>query len=402
MGRKEDASGLRARIRSAGVQFKVLEQKGVIDIWSIQVWFGMLFGSFSLLYCFWNLFVVENDPMAHFPPHMRAEIHEQKELFRQFGKRQGIANQIHIGFVACDVSKSDEVIASVKNFVLLSISPVNIILFTQDSVMKKIIGDIERFSWSVPGRLTFQFEFAKENLFTEGESYPCAQQKLMIPADLQKRAIPAFIISSDSYLTTSNLDDLWQREIIQMEDGQAMGTFLDSDQPSSDLLTFDLIHVAEAMVTANCGTDKELQGSWHQWQIWKALQEQNSNQLGSIQAELEAFRTCNPALYKSISFEFENGKLGLRRAFNQKVFDAIQVTFRHISAQLEGTNFNFTKYHLFKIYRLGFNELAWQALENTDPNNTDRQLLTELLEKINAAAHTGLLNDKKSYSFVWI
>ena len=103
MGRKEDASGLRARIKSAGVQIQVLEQKGIIDIWSIQLWFGMLIGSFSLLYFFWQFFIVESDPMAHFPAHMRAELHEQKELFRQFGKRQGIANQIHIdkGYKKC-------------------------------------------------------------------------------------------------------------------------------------------------------------------------------------------------------------------------------------------------------------------------------------------------------------
>ena len=64
MGRKTEADGLRARIKSAGVQIKVLEQKGVIDLWSIQLWFGMLIGSFSLLYCFWQMFVVEDDPLG--------------------------------------------------------------------------------------------------------------------------------------------------------------------------------------------------------------------------------------------------------------------------------------------------------------------------------------------------
>ena len=93
---------------------------------------------------------------------MRAQVHEQKELFRQFGKRQGIAHQIHVAFVLCDVSKADELVASVKNIVLLSISPVNVLLFTQDNVMQTIIADIERFSLSVPGKMTFQFEYAKE------------------------------------------------------------------------------------------------------------------------------------------------------------------------------------------------------------------------------------------------
>ena len=154
MGRKQEADGFRARIKSAGVQIKVLEQKGVIDIWSIQLWFGLLMGSFTLLYIFWSLFIVEDDPMAHFPAHMRAQVRarkiflvhtkilklfnfknfhqvdEQRELFRQFGKRQGIAHQIHAGIVACDPEKSDAVIATVKNFVLLSISPVTgLILF---------------------------------------------------------------------------------------------------------------------------------------------------------------------------------------------------------------------------------------------------------------------------------
>ena len=106
MGRKEKADGLRARLRSAGVQMKVLEQKGVIDLWSIQLWFGLLIGSFSFLYIFWQIFVVEEDPMSHFPAHMRAELAEKRELFRQFGKRSGIANQINVGFVACDIEKT--------------------------------------------------------------------------------------------------------------------------------------------------------------------------------------------------------------------------------------------------------------------------------------------------------
>ena len=47
-----------------------MDQKGVIDIYSIQLWFGALIGSFTLVYVFWSLFIVEDDPKAHFPAHM--------------------------------------------------------------------------------------------------------------------------------------------------------------------------------------------------------------------------------------------------------------------------------------------------------------------------------------------
>ena len=42
----------------------------MIDIYSIQLWFGALIGSFTLVYVFWSLFIVEDDPKAHFPAHM--------------------------------------------------------------------------------------------------------------------------------------------------------------------------------------------------------------------------------------------------------------------------------------------------------------------------------------------
>ena len=158
----------------------------------------------------------------------------------------------------------------------------------------------------------------------------------MIPADLQQRAIPALIISSVDFLVTANADDLWQETIIRMEEPTALAAFLDSDVPTADLLAFDLIHVAQAEIVAMCGNEQRVQrSSWHRWQIWKMLHEQNS-ELGSIKAELESFRSCNSALFNPVSFEFENGKLGLRRVFNRKVFATLQKTFRKSTNDLKG------------------------------------------------------------------
>ena len=61
------------------------------------------------------------------------------------------------------------------------------ILYTHDDVMRKLIKDIEILSASLPGRFSFQFEYAKENLYSDSENYPCAQQKIMIPVDLQQK-----------------------------------------------------------------------------------------------------------------------------------------------------------------------------------------------------------------------
>ena len=113
---------------------------------------------------------------------------------------------------------------------------------------------------------------------------------------------------------------------------------MDSNISSPDVLTFDLLHVAETEIVVNCNTETEERGSWHQWQLWKLLQTQNSH-LPSIQAELESFRACNPKSFRTISYEFENGKFGLRRVFNQKVFDSIQSTFRYINPQFDGRIF---------------------------------------------------------------
>lgn len=94
--------------------------------------------------------------MSHFPAHMRAEFTDQKHLYERFGDRQGISSTINVAMVVCDATMVDAVFATIKNIVLLSISPVHLLLFTQDEVMKKLIPDVEKFSWSVPGRLKFR------------------------------------------------------------------------------------------------------------------------------------------------------------------------------------------------------------------------------------------------------
>lgn len=70
MGRKQDADTIQARVKSATNQIKILDQKGVIDIWSIQLWFAALFGSFAFVYICWSVFIVEDEPKSHFPAHM--------------------------------------------------------------------------------------------------------------------------------------------------------------------------------------------------------------------------------------------------------------------------------------------------------------------------------------------
>ena len=76
-----------ARVKSAANQIKILDQKGVIDIYSIQLWFGALIGSFSLVYVFWSLFIVEDNPKAHFPAHMLGKVRSKKlELLKKFEK----------------------------------------------------------------------------------------------------------------------------------------------------------------------------------------------------------------------------------------------------------------------------------------------------------------------------
>ena len=81
----------------------------------------------------------------------------------------------------------------------------------------------------------------KENLYTDSESYPCAQQKLLIPIDLQQYKIPAVLVPSVNFLTLSKTDLLWRNGLISMDDRHGIATFLDNDtQPSDDLIAYDL------------------------------------------------------------------------------------------------------------------------------------------------------------------
>lgn len=164
MGRKSDADSLQSRVRSAANQIKILDQKGVIDISSIQLWFGTLIGSFAALYIFWNVFIVEEYPRDHFPDHLKVKFENQKDLFAQYGGRQGIAHQIQVSFVACSESQVDDVIASVKNLAILSVTPIHAVFFTQDGVMKRLLKEVELFSQQIPGRLTVDWQFGKGNV----------------------------------------------------------------------------------------------------------------------------------------------------------------------------------------------------------------------------------------------
>ena len=173
MGRKSDADSLQSRVRSAANQIKILDQKGVIDISSIQLWFGTLIGSFAALYIFWNIFIVEEYPRDHFPDHLKVKFENQKDLFAQYGGRQGIAHQIQVSFVACSESQVDDVIASVKNLAILSVTPIHAVFFTQDGVMKRLLKEVELFSQQIPGRLTVDWQFGKGNV-----TYPLKPRSL--------------------------------------------------------------------------------------------------------------------------------------------------------------------------------------------------------------------------------
>ena len=278
MGRKSDADSLQSRVRSAANQIKILDQKGVIDISSIQLWFGTLIGSFAALYIFWNVFIVEEYPRDHFPDHLKVKFENQKDLFAQYGGRQGIAHQIQVSFVACSESQVDDVIASVKNLAILSVTPIHAVFFTQDGVMKRLLKEVELFSQQIPGRLTVDWQFGKgtvtyplkhlkntrvykiipircepfvtyqENLYTDSESYPCAQQKLLIPIDLQQYKIPAVLVPSVNFLTLSKTDLLWRNGLISMDNRHGISTFLDNDtQPSDDLIAYDLNRIRKLL-----------------------------------------------------------------------------------------------------------------------------------------------------------
>ena len=74
-----------------------------------------------------------------------------------------------------------------------------------------------------------------ENLYSDSESYPCAQQKLLIPVDLQQYKIPAVLVPSINFFTLSKTDLLWRNGLISMEDRNGMATFLDNDTSLSPL-----------------------------------------------------------------------------------------------------------------------------------------------------------------------
>ncbi|CAG5114068.1 Oidioi.mRNA.OKI2018_I69.chr2.g8146.t1.cds [Oikopleura dioica] len=375
MGRKQEGNGIRAKLHSAGVQIKVLDQKGVIDLGSIQLWFGLLFGSFGFLYVLWQFFIVETDPMSHFPAHMRAEFQDQKHLYERFGDRQGIARTINIAMVVCDPTKVDAVFSTIKNIVLLSISPVHLLLFTQDEVMKKLIPDVEKFSWSVPGRLQFRFEFAQEEIFGYKESVPCEQQKLMLPSELQNHGLPAILVVGPEFLVTTNTDEIWRDEIIGLGEKQALGLFEDRHQLSTDVLAIDLIRSLTNDLNVTCKKEEPNErGPWHNWKVWKGMRDQKP-QLESIQAELQQLRHCNQDIVKRISYEFENGKYGLRKVFNNRVFEALQHAFLKTDKDLSDK---------------AFNDQAWEKLESLEPNNIDRNLLTDLLERIKDGFQTAI------------
>ena len=177
--------------------------------------------------------------------------------------------KLHLSFVACDVTKIDDLIGIIKNLVILSISPIHLILFTQDAVMNVLMKEIEHLSWDLPGRITFQFEFAKgtgyltstptltlstaiynilpstdliDKLYSDDESYPCAQQKLLIPADLH--SLPAVILASENFILTSNTDLLWNELVTELEGRQAISGFLDNQtQPADNLFAYQLTKV---------------------------------------------------------------------------------------------------------------------------------------------------------------
>lgn len=366
MGRKSDADSLQSRVRSAANQIKILDQKGVIDISSIQLWFGTLIGSFAALYIFWNVFIVEEYPRDHFPDHLKVKFENQKDLFAQYGGRQGIAHQIQVSFVACSESQVDDVIASVKNLAILSVTPIHAVFFTQDGVMKRLLKEVELFSQQIPGRLTVDWQFGKENLYTDSESYPCAQQKLLIPIDLQQYKIPAVLVPSVNFLTLSKTDLLWRNGLISMDNRHGISTFLDNDtQPSDDLIAYDLNRISEITLYDRCDAEIVVNGElWHQYSIWERLRLKHPD-LPSIAAELKSIYECNNSILKRIDFEFENGKFGIRKRFNQKVFESLQSGFLMTTAKLEG-----------------FNEAAWEKLDKLEGTEIDRDLLKKNLEII--------------------
>ena len=196
-----------------------------------------------------------------------------------------------------------------------------------------------------------QFEFAQEEIFGYKESVPCEQQKLMLPSELQNHGLPAILVVGPKFLVTTNTDEIWRDEIIGLGEKQALGLFEDRHQLSTDVLAIDLIRsltngkqssftalsIFNLDLNITCKDRKEPneRGPWHNWKVWKEMRDQKP-QLESIQAELQQLRDCNPDIVKRISYEFENGKYGLRKVFNNRVFEALQHAFLKTDKDLSG------------------------------------------------------------------
>ena len=94
--------------------------------------------------------------------------------------------------------------------------------------------------------------------------------------------------------------------------------------------------ISEITLYDKCDAEIVLNGElWHQYSIWKRLRYKHS-ELPSIAAELKSIYECNNSIMKRIDFEFENGKFGIRKKFNQKVFESLQSGFLTTTAKLEG------------------------------------------------------------------
>ena len=65
------------------------------------------------------------------------------------------------------------------------------------------------------------------------------------------------------------------------------------------------------------------------------IREENPS-MSSISAELFQFYRCNSHFFKRIKFEFENGKFGIRKIFNKKVFNSLIHAFRFTNVKLQG------------------------------------------------------------------
>ena len=94
--------------------------------------------------------------------------------------------------------------------------------------------------------------------------------------------------------------------------------------------------ISEITLYDKCDAEIVLNGElWHQYSIWERLRYKHS-ELPSIAAELKSIYECNNSIMKRIDFEFENGKFGIRKKFNQKVFESLQSGFLTTTAKLEG------------------------------------------------------------------